>query len=150
MKTKILSFCALIFGNALFSQEGINSEIFENYLYLKEALVLSDQQQAGTAAARLLESLENAELSGKNRTAINLVRKIVQAGSLDEQRTAFADLTPILWERVEKTKGLKQDVYLQYCPMKKASWLSDEAGIRNPFYGSRMLTCGTVSATKKQ
>ncbi|RYF87461.1 MAG: DUF3347 domain-containing protein, partial [Chitinophagaceae bacterium] len=40
-----------------------------------------------------------------------------------------------------------QPIYLQYCPMKKASWLSSEKQIRNPYYGSSMLTCGEVTET---
>ncbi|RYF85874.1 MAG: DUF3347 domain-containing protein, partial [Chitinophagaceae bacterium] len=38
-------------------------------------------------------------------------------------------------------------VYVQYCPMKKATWLSSEKQIRNPYYGSSMLTCGEVTET---
>lgn len=40
-------------------------------------------------------------------------------------------------------------VYYQYCPMKKAYWLSMEKEIKNPYYGSSMLTCGKVIETKK-
>ncbi|RYF82932.1 MAG: DUF3347 domain-containing protein, partial [Chitinophagaceae bacterium] len=34
-----------------------------------------------------------------------------------------------------------------YCPMKKALWLSNEKAIKNPYYGSAMLTCGKVTET---
>ena len=45
---------------------------------------------------------------------------------------------------------LHQDtVYLQYCPMKKAYWMSAEQEIRNPYYGKSMLTCGTVKDSLK-
>jgi hypothetical protein len=39
---------------------------------------------------------------------------------------------------------------LQYCPMKKASWLSDSKDIRNPYYGANMLDCGSVKTTIKK
>ncbi|RYF79677.1 MAG: DUF3347 domain-containing protein, partial [Chitinophagaceae bacterium] len=45
-------------------------------------------------------------------------------------------------------KALKpgnEPIYLQYCPMKNASWLSSAKQIRNPYYGSSMLTCGEVT-----
>ncbi|MAQ74933.1 MAG: hypothetical protein CL613_01215 [Aquimarina sp.] len=32
--------------------------------------------------------------------------------------------------------------------MKKAYWLSKEKDIKNPYYGSSMLTCGKVAETK--
>jgi len=31
--------------------------------------------------------------------------------------------------------------------MKKAVWLSNEKAIKNPYYGSQMLTCGKVVET---
>jgi hypothetical protein len=40
-------------------------------------------------------------------------------------------------------------IYEAYCPMKKASWLSSEKVIKNPYYGSAMLTCGSVRDTLK-
>ena len=38
-------------------------------------------------------------------------------------------------------------IYEVYCPMKKASWLSADKAIKNPYYGSSMLTCGEVKST---
>jgi hypothetical protein len=37
---------------------------------------------------------------------------------------------------------------MQYCPMKKAYWLSDVSAIKNPYYNDKMMTtCGRVAAT---
>jgi hypothetical protein len=49
-------------------------------------------------------------------------------------------------------KGVKlssEPIYQQYCPMKKAAWLSNESAVKNPYYGSSMLTCGNVTDTIK-
>ena len=40
-------------------------------------------------------------------------------------------------------------VYVQYCPMAKGQWLSDEKEIKNPYYGNSMLTCGSVKSEIK-
>ena len=44
-------------------------------------------------------------------------------------------------------------VYYQRCPMfnngKGANWLSKESAIKNPYYGNKMLTCGSVTETIK-
>ena len=44
-------------------------------------------------------------------------------------------------------------IYYQYCPMynggKGANWLSKENTVKNPYYGSMMLTCGKVVETIK-
>ena len=42
-------------------------------------------------------------------------------------------------------------VYVQFCPMANggegANWVSKEKAVKNPFYGSQMLTCGKVVET---
>lgn len=42
----------------------------------------------------------------------------------------------------------KQDLYLARCPMafenKGGTWLQADKNIRNPYFGSRMLKCGSV------
>jgi Cu(I)/Ag(I) efflux system membrane fusion protein len=44
-------------------------------------------------------------------------------------------------------------IYVQHCPMadnnKGADWLSTEKEIRNPYFGSSMLTCGEVTSELK-
>jgi hypothetical protein len=38
-------------------------------------------------------------------------------------------------------------LYQQYCPMKKAYWLSETPTIKNPYYGKEMPTCGKTTET---
>ena len=65
---------------------------------------------------------------------------------------AFAKLSSAM---IEVMKIIKPDyaVYVDHCPMyndgKGADWLSKENGIKNPYYGSQMLTCGKVKETIK-
>ena len=44
-------------------------------------------------------------------------------------------------------------VYYDHCPMyndgKGGDWISKESSIKNPFYGSQMLTCGKIVETLK-
>ena len=42
-----------------------------------------------------------------------------------------------------------QTIYQDYCPMKKAFWLSEVPAIKNPYYGKAMLTCGKITETIK-
>ncbi|MCP4264988.1 MAG: DUF3347 domain-containing protein [Candidatus Brocadiaceae bacterium] len=46
----------------------------------------------------------------------------------------------------ELNRKLKGDAktYIYYCPMADASWLQNNEGTRNPYYGSSMLKCGSV------
>jgi hypothetical protein len=76
--------------------------------------------------------------------------KINASKDIEKQRTAFSSLSNNLWSTV---KGLKiKDngaIYIDYCPMKDAYWLSKESAIKNPYYGKSMLTCGSIKETIK-
>jgi hypothetical protein len=78
------------------------------------------------------------------------VTKISVAKDIEKQRIAFSSLSNNLWLTV---KGMKINdngaIYVDYCPMKDAYWLSSEPAIKNPYYGSSMLTCGSIKETIK-
>lgn len=60
----------------------------------------------------------------------------------------FANLSHNLAEVLKDTKTTTQTLYLQYCPMKKAYWLSESSKIKNPYYNSGMMSsCGNTLAT---
>ena len=52
-----------------------------------------------------------------------------------------------------KTAKATTTIYYQHCPMyndgKGANWLSKDSKIKNPYYGSKMLTCGKTVETIK-
>ncbi len=66
---------------------------------------------------------------------------------LEEARERFKSLSQsvisLLKEFNGKIKGTEKS-YIYYCPMADASWLQKEEGTRNPYYGSKMLKCGSV------
>jgi hypothetical protein len=65
---------------------------------------------------------------------------------LAAQRAAFQRLSDNV--TILARKGPReQPVFVAYCPMKKAYWLTEVAEIKNPYYGNSMLTCGNLSDT---
>ena len=68
---------------------------------------------------------------------------------IEHQREYFAKLSNSMYALVFNFKANETEAYLQYCPMKKASWLSNSKDIKNPYYGKKMLDCGSVKATLK-
>jgi len=76
-------------------------------------------------------------------------RHISEVKELAHQREHFANLSKNMYTLAKSAKLSGQPVYEQYCPMKDAYWLSNETAIKNPYYGSSMLTCGTVKDTLK-
>lgn len=67
--------------------------------------------------------------------------------SLEEAREVFKDISNDLREYVEefhyRIKDTKK-VYIFFCPMVNASWIQENGEIGNPYYGSKMLKCGTL------
>lgn len=87
---------------------------------------------------------KHAGSMGEPGTAIAAAAKsLEQAGDLKAAREAFGPLSAavIAAAKAEGWQGL-DNVKLAFCPMVNASWLQKEQSIRNPFYGTQMLTCG--------
>jgi hypothetical protein len=121
--------------------------IINSYLDLKDQLVATDGEKASAAAKSLLSVLENSETQTKEsmKTA---VQRIANSTDPEEQRIAF-DLVSQQILIVAKSEVLTEGkLYKQYCPMAKnntgAFWLSSSEEIRNPYFGDKMLKCGSV------
>lgn len=123
------------------------------YYGLKDALVASDAGKAKTQAATLssaLAKLEANKLSVADQRALTIAKTkaaaISKATEVEGQREAFELLSTSMIALTKATKPAK--AYVQFCPMaaggKGASWLSDKREIRNPYYGDKMLKCGSV------
>lgn len=118
---------------------------FQHYIHLKTALVNSDVEEAQSGAEMLMENTDDAALKESLTT-------IAQSGDIDEQRKHFADVTAKITAVVDGAIS-NGEVYKQYCPMafngEGGYWLSKEEEIRNPYFGDKMLKCGTVAETIK-
>ena len=74
-------------------------------------------------------------------------RHISESDAIDHQREHFASLSKNLFLMIKGLKLNTSVIYEQYCPMKKATWLSETAAIKNPYFGKQMLTCGKTTET---
>lgn len=135
--------------------------VFENYFALKDALVKSDGNLASSKAKELLNAINSIEmnkLSNEEHTVWMKVMKplafdtehIEETKDVEHQRDHLNTLSDNVYQLI---KVSRQDTptYYQHCPMaskgKGANWLSKENAIKNPYYGSKMLTCGKVIET---
>ena len=139
------------------------TKVINNYFALKDALVNTDGSMASQKASELLKSINEIKMEKLTTDEHNAWMKVAKdlafdAGHIAEtkdishQRPHFMTLSRNMYEVI---KVSKQDitVYYQYCPMandgKGANWLSKESTIKNPYYGSQMLTCGKTVETIK-
>lgn len=134
-------------NHVMFQDEKL-SNAYGAYVQLKDAFVTSDHATARTAAGALQASLAGVANSSK---ASEIAASINKSSSLEEQRKFFSTLSDEMAKLVKAGKLSMGSIYLEYCPMANnnagAFWLSNEKEIKNPYFGDRMLRCGSVKET---
>jgi len=127
------------------------SQLLTSYLNIKNALVSGDATSAASNADQFLRTANTIDYKVISEGNIHVLSKdagkISSTKDLKKQREYFVALSSNMVAVAKAFKLSNQPVYLQHCPMKNASWLSTEKQIRNPYYGSSMLTCGEVTET---
>jgi hypothetical protein len=137
-------------------------EIVANYLKIKNALTKDDAKGAANAGKSLFKVFAatntNSLTSSQKKEYLDIADDAKEhaehigdnAGKIDHQREHFAILSKDINDLI-KMFGTKQKLYQDYCPMyndgKGAIWISETKEIKNPFYGSQMLTCGSLKKT---
>ena len=133
-------------------------ELLNYYYDLKNALVKDDTDKASESARQLLstsKSIDAKTLSTSEQTAYASAKEAIEQNAgyisgttnMEHQRGRFQALSLAMATLAQSVSLSQQPVYLDYCPMKKSYWLSSEKAVKNPYYGSSMLTCGKVEGT---
>lgn len=148
----MIALTAISFSHKSFAQDTSKaSQLLSNYYALKDALVAGNSNQAVSHAESFLKTAQGIDSKAGGKGNINtLVKdagKISGTKDLKKQREYFANFSTNMATFAKAVKLSDQPVYQAYCPMKKASWLTSEKVIKNPYYGSSMLTCGEITST---
>ena len=135
--------------------------IFDNYFSIKDALVKTDAVTSSAKSAELVKSIKAVEMAklstGEHTVWMKVLKnltanaeKIAASKDVAKQRETFDFLSKNMYELAKASKQ-EIPVYYQHCPMynngKGANWLSKEEAVKNPYYGSKMLTCGSLQET---
>ena len=71
----------------------------------------------------------------------------IEKSPIDHQREHFDVLSKDMIDLIAIT-GTEEKLYQDFCPMynnnKGAQWLSATKEIKNPYYGAKMMSCGSV------
>lgn len=151
----LVAFIATAFMQTGFAQDNNaqSSALLPLYFNVKDALVGGNSSLAASKAGDLVKALNNADakaISESNRKGLlEHAEKVAKSKDLKTQREHFAGLSTSMITLAKNSKLSTQPVYQMYCPMKKSNWLSSEKAVKNPYYGSAMLTCGNVVETIK-
>ena len=127
------------------------SGLLTSYYDIKDALVSGKATEAAAKADQFIKMANGIDYKVVSEGNLHILLKdataISESKDISKQRITFANLSLNMATLAKTVKLSSMPVYQQYCPMKKTYWLSNEKAIRNPYYGSSMLTCGQVTDT---
>ena len=135
------------------------ARIVKDYLVLKNALVADNDKAAANAGKQLFATLSKVDMktiaANKHKEFMDIFENAKEnaehigdnAGKIDHQREHLASLSKDVSDLIVLF-GTTQKLYQDHCPMyndgKGAVWISEAKAIKNPYYGGKMLTCGSV------
>jgi hypothetical protein len=122
--------------------------IVKSYLEI-QAHLAADRFEDVKGPAQLLVS--QATALGKEGTELaRAASSFAKAGDLFKARDEFGAVSDAVIARVKAdgSSDVARELRLGFCPMNRKSWLQREEQVRNPYYGTKMLTCGEVRAVK--
>jgi len=126
-------------------KDGMTGKIWHNYLEIKMALTNDDTGQAKDAAKSMADSFseERAELK-------SIAEQLGNTENIEEQRRLFSKFTELAGPMFEEVLS-GGTIYKKFCPMAfnndGAYWYADVEEIKNPYFGDKMLNCGSVKKT---
>ena len=137
--------------------------VFDNYFLVKDALITSNGISTASASKELVTAINNVKMDKLDMDVhmvwmkvVNTIQKdaenIANTKDVKIQRDHFTSLSKEIYTLIKISK-YENPVYYQFCPMfndgKGANWLSKENVVKNPYYGSMMLSCGKTVETIK-
>ncbi|WP_395047830.1 DUF3347 domain-containing protein [Flavobacterium sp.] len=137
--------------------------VFDSYFLIKDALIASNGDNTALASKELVTAINNVKMDKLDMDVhmvwmkvLNTIKEdaehIADTKDVKHQRDHFTTLSKDIYTLMKVSK-YETPVYYQYCPMfndgKGANWLSKENAVKNPYYGSMMLSCGKTVETIK-
>ncbi|GJM32865.1 MAG: cation transporter [Saprospiraceae bacterium] len=137
-------------------------QLFDSYFPLKDALVKDDLTTATKQAGALKDAFEKTSMrlfTGQahdhwmkySGVAVQALSGLIVAKDVEEARMNFKTLSGQMVVLAQTFGPFEEAIYVQHCPMADdnagADWLSLDNQIRNPYFGDKMLKCGSVRET---
>ncbi|GAA4195959.1 hypothetical protein GCM10022289_00910 [Pedobacter jeongneungensis] len=156
----LVALLAIVFTGRVLAQNSQTQSLLTSYYDIKNALINADATVAASKATEFSRALGSMDMKSMPEADMNIfiglqdklafdAKHISESKDIAHQREHFATFSANLFKLAKAVKLTKAPVYYTYCPMKKSYWLSDNAGVKNPYFGKQMLTCGAVKETIK-
>jgi len=133
--------------------------IIENYLATKDALVADNSSKAASSGKALFDAFAKFDISAQPKPQQKELAEIIEdarehaehisenSRDIGHQREHFEILSTDLKDLIVIT-GSDRNLYQIFCPMYNNNaggmWLSASNEIKNPYYGNKMMKCGSV------
>ncbi len=129
--------------------------MMQNYLGIKNALIDGNTDKAASSSASMYDAMkgfDKSTLSADQKKVYDDIEsdlkehaEHISKSKLDHQREHFSMMSKDMYDMV-KAFGAGMTLYHDNCPMFKdgSMWLSETKDIRNPYYGEKMMDCGSV------
>ncbi|RAJ79907.1 uncharacterized protein DUF3347 [Chitinophaga dinghuensis] len=138
------------------------NQVMTAYYSLSAAMVKADTAGATVAGQALkqhvdslpyiqlqMDSAHLANLSGIGGSISAELVGLQGETGIEGKRESFQMVSDMLFDLVKATGFKGHTVYRQFCPMafddKGAYWLSETRKITNPYFGAKMLDCGSTN-----
>lgn len=124
--------------------------IIQLYLELKEALADDEEEKSIQIAEEFYQQVEKMNFSNLEvkQNFKQLIKDVEKSKNIEVARQHFQYLSDVLITLAKQENPLDETLYIQFCPMvdndQGAFWLSTEKEIKNPYFGSMMLKCGSL------
>ena len=121
------------------NQDAKAEAILKDYFNLKDALVGDDNDKAKELGATLASTFGNIMEDATEHA------EHISESDIAHQREHFKIISKDVTDMVAIT-GTENTLYQLFCPMYDggSNWLSMSKDVKNPYYGSKMLTCGEM------
>ena len=123
--------------------------------YQVQASLASDDLKSAQAKAGMLGQLAGKLAEGRESNFAKVAQaaqSLATANDLAQARKAFGAISAAAIAELGGIPSLGQKYYIIHCPMAKVGngdWVQPSMQIANPYFGSKMLTCGAVKTEGK-
>ncbi len=131
--------------------------IIDAYIQIKNGLVADSKTDAAKGGEQLLKAFSDFDMSKFSDDTHKEYMEIYESAKeqaehivkspIEHQREHFEILSTDINDLVALI-GTEKTLYHDFCPMannnKGAYWLSEVKEIRNPYFGAKMMKCGSV------
>jgi hypothetical protein len=152
--TLVCLILVLVSGSVLAgAQPGLLDQLLGQYYSIQQKLA-SDSTSGISAAAQQMADISRKAAATRpsdkaQLTAIEAAAAKLQGADLKSARNVFGELSDRLISFLQNSQVRPNPPYQFYCPMVRKNWLQPDKEIRNPYYGSSMLTCGELVQAPK-